>query len=137
MIKVPILLLLLLASVNIFSQTTDQKIIAALGEEELNEMKVNNPGKYLFHKGMIEKGIFVFEAPLDKYLEFPILDSIPLKSKENLKISIDEFLNDYSNQNSFNALSYMFIAENENQYFRLSGTSKVLLIREQKEFYKN
>jgi hypothetical protein len=130
------IVLVFLVSIS-FAQTTDQKISDVYGEAALLEMKSNNPGRYKFHVGMVEKGMVLLTAPEDKFLEFPLLDSIPLHSQTGEKVTILAFLQEYMNQTSFNALKYGFSAGSDYMYYRLAGTNQVLMITPQKEFYKN
>ncbi len=133
--KILVRLVLVLAVSNSFAQTTDQKISNIYGETALLEMKTNNPGRYKYHVGMVEKGMVLLTATEDKFLEFPLLDSIPLRSQAAEKVSILAFLQEYMNQTSFNALKYGFSAGSDYMYYRLAGTNQVLMITPQKEFY--
>jgi hypothetical protein len=119
------------------AQTTDEKIIAVFGEEQFAEMKANNPGFYKYNVGMVEKGIVVFIRDDNKYLEYPEIATIPLRSKTNESISIGAFLTDFYNISTFNALIYGFSPSEKDQIFRLAGTNQAILVRSQKDFYKN
>jgi hypothetical protein len=112
-----------------FGQSVNQeKIIAIYGQEwydrEFSEniQMIDLLNQYLTH------GFIVEDISEGKYSEFAPLSFIPLVSKNNDSISVEEFLIEYQ-KSDFNPLKYRFFPTHENQIFKLNGVNKIICIK--------
>lgn len=124
------LYVVLTCSLYTFAQSPEEtKIVHAYGEVEYNQMLTSNPGQVELLEKYILHGFHLVPSN-DKYLDFPELTEIPLRSKLDVSISIENFMQSYDSGN-FNPLLYRFFPSNEIQIFRLQGTNRVVLIDSQ------
>lgn len=108
-------------------QSADEAIKSVYGEAwystELNE----NPQMIQLLRNFHDRGIQIENCNPDKYLDYPELTEIPLRSKSGAKIEIASFLNEFEN-NSLSPLSLGFFPQKEAQFFRLQGHNKKILV---------
>lgn len=134
--KIGLLAVLLTAGVLSFAQTSaEQKVIDVYGQGYFNQMSTSDPGHILMLKKYAEFGLKVVPANA-KYASAPLLTDIPLRAKAHSTITVPQFLTEY-NGGSFNSLEYGLFPSSEVQVYRLSGTSFVLIIEQQRTILEN
>lgn len=123
------ILFLFFSSLILFGQATNQeKIVAVYGQEwydrELSENKqmIDLLNEYLTH------GFLVETVSEGKYNEFVQMSYVPVLSKNNDSVSVQEFLSD-SETIDFNPLKYRFFPTHESQVFKLAGVNKIIYIK--------
>jgi hypothetical protein len=115
---------------NLFGQNSSnqEKIIAIYGQEWYDrELSVNKPMIDLLNE-YIKNGFTIQSVSEGKFNEFVPISFIPLVSKNNDSISVEQFLLDAQTQD-FNPLKYRFFPNNENQVFKLAGENKIIYIK--------
>lgn len=118
---------LLTCTFSIFGQTDGSSmIIAAYGQSHYNEMSATNPGQIELLEKFALQGFHVVLTN-NKYETFTELTEIPLRSKSNGTVSIQDFLQAYDS-GSFNPLMYGFFPGPETQVFKLHDTDRVVII---------
>lgn len=105
------------------------KIIAVYGQAHHDEMSATNPGQIELLEKYALHGMHVVPTN-DKYDAFQVITEIPLRSKSNETVTIQDFLQAYDSEN-FNPLMYGFFPGAETQIFKLQGTDRVVLIDSQ------
>jgi hypothetical protein len=109
-------------------QTTNQeKIVAVYGQEWYNREFAENKQMIDFLNEYLTHGFLIKNVSEGKYSEFEPLVFIPLVSKNNDSISVEEFLIE-SQKSDFNPLKYRFFPTYENQIFKLAGVDKIIYI---------
>lgn len=112
----------------VYSQTsTEQKIIAAYGENWYNTEKIDNPGQISILTKYIENGFKVMDVSTTKFADQPQISQIPLRSKGADFLSVEDFLNLYS-QPDFNPLLLGYFPTNQVQIIKLANVSKVIYV---------
>ena len=123
------ILYIIFSSFVLFGQSTNRdKIVAVYGQDwydrELSENKqmIDLLNEYLTH------GFLVKTVSEGKYSEFVQMSYVPVLSKNNDSVSVQEFLSD-SQTIDFNPLKYRFFPTHENQVFKLAGVNKIIYIK--------
>ncbi|MFN5912414.1 MAG: hypothetical protein ACK45H_13825 [Bacteroidota bacterium] len=112
------------------------KIIEAYGQEWFDRNATANPGILSLMDTYIAQGFFLEVIEDEKYTSFQSLDRIPLRSKSEEFISIEDFIDSYSS-NDFNPLLYGFFPINSVQIFKLEGHNKIIRIQPQSTLINN
>ncbi len=121
-------LLLLGANFCAFSQLKNEhKIEAVYGSDWLELMRSSNPELLTLLDKYAEHGFTIQETSSGKYAELNALNSIPLTSKTNEEISVEQFIIELNSQD-FNPLRYRFFPTNEYQVLKLEGVNKIIYI---------
>jgi hypothetical protein len=107
--------------------SNSEKIIQVYGQEWFDRMQSSNSSGLQVFDRYVENGFSVENFIDEKYNSFPVLDSIPLRSKTESSVSIEEFLMDYSSSD-FNPLKYKFFPGNTTQIYKLQGVNKIIKI---------
>ena len=112
----------------VYSQTSsEQKIIAAYGENWYNTEKIENPGQITILSKYVEYGFKVMDVSDAKFADQPQINQIPLRSKGAASLSVQDFLNLYS-QPDFNPLLLGYFPTEKAQLIKLANVSKVIYI---------
>lgn len=122
------ILLSLISSTLLFGQQYEhsQKIIESYGQEWYDTQLSTNPGIILLMDKYIDHGFMVKKVSPGKYSQFAPLTEIPLRSKTDEKISIEQFIEE-SKSPDFNPLRYNFFTGKIDQIFPLSGHDDTIL----------
>ncbi len=123
------ILFLFFSSLILFGQATNQeKIVAVYGQDWYDrELSENNQMIDLLNE-YIKNGFTIQNISEGKFNEFVPISFIPLVSKNNDSISVEQFLLDVQTQD-FNPLKYRFFPTHENQIFKLAGVNKIIYIK--------
>jgi len=123
-----IIALLFLTLFDVGYGQSDSKLIEVFGLEEVNDMKVSNPGAYAIFKAFSADGVELIDGLVDKYETFGMLPTIHLRStSEEVEQSI--FLNDVLSDN-FNPLKYDLFPTRQIQIYKIES-GKYLRIQSQ------
>jgi hypothetical protein len=124
-----LIFLLFLSTSAVFSQLQNEaKIEAVYGSEWLNRMKTDAPDLLVLMDKYVEQGFFVRTVSEGKYeQEQDPIDQIPLTSKSNEFISVEQFLTEVESDN-FNPLRYRYFPTKEAQVYKLQGVNKIIYI---------
>ena len=90
----------------------DKRLLSKFSDKELRELKTNNPDSYAYWNYMVANSYSVMELPAAKANDKEIRGSVKIADLNNVDIL---------------ALK-LFPATNQNQYYRIEGTSKMLMI---------
>lgn len=108
--KFILLFTLLLLVFTGFSQDHDSRLLEKYSQEELDEMKENNPDEYKFLNIALEKAIFIGPIPTEKGKDV----------KFDGELSLDP-----EGSHTFLSLG-ITLKENEYQYFKIEGTDQMV-----------
>lgn len=123
-----IAMLFVFASFSSFTQLKNEdKISAVYGIEWLTQMKVDNPELLDLLDLYVEHGFKIEHTSAGKYTELTPLTSIALTSKEGGEISIEQFMEE-STQEDFNPLKYRFFPTLDVQVYKLDGYDAIIYI---------
>lgn len=112
----------------VFSQLENQdKIVAAYGQEWFDLMQTESQEVLVLLDKYAEHGFFVKKVSPGKYEEFTPITSVPLRSKDNLTISIAQFMQEYESEN-FNELRYNYFPQQDFQVYKLDGVDAIIYI---------
>jgi hypothetical protein len=127
-VKKTIAIFFVVLSTFVYSQTsTEQKIIAAYGENWYNTEKIENPGQISILTKYVESGFKVMDVSTTKFADQPQTSQIPLRSKGADFLSVQDFFNMY-NQPDFNPLLLGYFPTHQVQIIKLANVSKVIYI---------
>jgi len=107
--------ILLFLFVNLLSAQTgsfDKRLLSKFSEKELQELKTNNPDSYAYWNFLVANSYSVMDLPAAKANDKEIKGSVKIADLNNVNI-LDLKL---------------FPVNNQNQYYRIEGTSKMLMI---------
>lgn len=112
-----------------FSQLQYQnKIIEVYGQEWYNRMEVDAPDLLVLMDKYVDHGFSVRTVSEGKYdAELVPLEFIPLVSKTDTSITVEQFLLEASSPN-FNPLRYQFFSTKDAQVYKLKGVNKIIYI---------
>jgi hypothetical protein len=132
MIKNAIFSLLLAVCVSSFSFAQDlqhaDKIIEVYGQEWYDRMKNDAPDVLTLMDKYVDHGFFVRTVSEGKYeQEQEPIEIIPLTSKTNSYITVDQFMQEFESPN-FNPLRYRYFSTKDAQVYKLKGVNKIIYI---------
>lgn len=111
MIKKILTLLALFIGIASFSQTNhDDRLIKKYGQEILDEMVAKNPSEYSVLTNALERAVFIGDIPAEKGKDIQFdgeLTIDPSKKHDFISLGIE-------------------LKENNYQYFKISGTNKLV-----------
>ncbi len=107
--------------------TNEAKILEVYGQEWVNARKVDQPDLLVLMDKYISHGFMVNDVSEGKYQEFEPMELIPLTSKTEQVVTIDEFLTDFASP-TFNPLHYKFFPTQDAQIIKLKGVNKIIYI---------
>lgn len=116
------------AQTNFYTEDVIAKIISIYGNDWYQSRLQENSSILKLFDNYISNGFSVEEILPEKYQDEKALKEIPLVSKNNQTISIDEFLINYQNQD-FNPLKYKFFPQKEEQLYFLKDQNKIIRIK--------
>lgn len=93
-----------------FSQEIDQRLIKKFTTEELTTMKANEPGKYAMYVYALDHACYISDLPKGK------------EAKLTGSMNVDM-------TNPLNFVEMGLDIKSENQYFRINGTEKMLVVK--------
>jgi len=93
---------------SVFSQKIDDRLLERYTLEELNELKKNDNEKFIFLNYALNNATYIGDIPLEKNLQLEVIEM----PSENA---------------TFISLGYEI--ENNNQFYRIQGTDKMLIVR--------
>jgi hypothetical protein len=124
------LFLLLIPSL-LYTQNNYSQIIEVYGNEWVdNQISTNNEELLVFLSNYSQKGIIVEEVDEFKFNDANSLEWIPLTSKQQDSISVNQFMSEFQSE-SFNPLKYQFLPQKEEQLFKLKGVNYIIRIKNQ------
>src|SRR5574343_351381 len=104
------------------------KIIEVYGQEWYNRMEVDAPDLLVLMDKYVDHGFSVRTVSEGKYdAELVPLEFIPLVSKTDTSITVEQFLLEASSPN-FNPLRYQFFSTKDAQVYKLKGVNKIIYI---------
>jgi hypothetical protein len=107
--------------------TNEAKIVEVYGQEWLDARKVDQPDLLILMDKYISYGFMVHSVDEGKYSEIEAVESIPITSKVQQNLSIQQFLTEFESE-GFNPLRYRFFPTTEYQIIRLAGINKIIYI---------
>ncbi len=116
MLRLLILSLVLALTSNVFAQSHDSRLEAKYSKDEILQMKTQSPEQYNALIFDLDKAWYVTDFPMEKAGKDDRSKNIQLNDLENVNIL---------------ALN-IEILENDYQYFRINGGTKMLVIRSRK-----
>lgn len=130
--KTTILTLLLAFGLTGFSYSQElenaDKIIQVYGQEWYDRMQNDAPDLLILMDKYVDHGFFVRTVSEGKYeQELTPTESIPLTSKSEESISVEQFLIE-ADSPDFNPLRYRYFPTNEAQVYKLQGVNKIIYI---------
>lgn len=129
-------LFLLLVPSLLYTQNNYSQIIEVYGNEWVdNQIATNNEELLVFLSNYSQKGIIVEEVDEFKFNDANSLEWIPLTSKQQDSISVNQFMSEFQS-GSFNPLKYQFLPQKKEQLFKLKGVNYIIRIKNQ-EFILN
>jgi len=129
--KTLIKIFLFLSSSIVYSQNNYSKISEVYGNEWVDyQLSSNNEELLVFLSNYSRKGFLVEEVDGVKYNDLNSLEWIPITSKQEDSISVNDFIAEYQSE-SFNPLRYKFLPHKEEQLFKLKGINYIIRIRTQ------
>lgn len=124
------LLLMLCVSGFSFSQNLSHadKIIEVYGQEWFDRMQIEAPDLLILMDKYVNHGFSVRTVSEGKYdAELVPLEFIPLVSKTDTSITVEQFLIEAASPN-FNPLRYEFFSTKDAQVYKLKGVNKIIYI---------
>jgi hypothetical protein len=104
------------------------KIIEVYGQEWYNRMEVDAPDLLVLMDKYVDHGFSVRTVSEGKYdAELVPLEFIPLVSKTDTSITVEQFLLEAASPN-FNPLRYKFFSTKDAQVYKLKGVNKIIYI---------
>lgn len=104
------------------------KIIEVYGQEWYNRMEVDAPDLLVLMDKYVDHGFSVRTVSEGKYdAELVPLEFIPLVSKTDTSITVEQFLLEAASPN-FNPLRYRFFSTKDAQVYKLKGVNKIIYI---------
>jgi hypothetical protein len=104
------------------------KIIEVYGQEWYNRMEVDAPDLLVLMDKYVDHGFSVRTVSEGKYdAELVPLEFIPLVSKTDTSITVEQFLLEAASPN-FNPLRYQFFSTKDAQVYKLKGVNKIIYI---------
>lgn len=107
--------------------TNEAKIVEVYGQEWVDARKLDQADLLVLLDKYISFGFMVKNISEGKYQEFEPIEFIPLTSKIEQFVTVDEFLNDFESPN-FNPLRYKFFPTVDAQMIKLKGVDKIIYI---------
>ncbi len=107
--------------------TNEAKIIEVYGQEWVDARKIDQSDLLVLMDKYISFGFMVKNVSEGKYQEFEPMEFIPLTSKIELFVTVDEFLTDFESS-TFNPLQYKFFPKEDVQMIKLKGVNKIIYI---------
>jgi hypothetical protein len=90
-------------------------------------MKIESQEVLVLLDKYAEHGFFVKKVSPGKYEEFTPITSVPLRSKEDISISVAQFMQEYESEN-FNELRYNYFPQKDFQIYKLDGVDAIIYI---------
>ncbi len=104
------------------------KIIEVYGQEWYDRMQVDAPDLLVLMDKYVDHGFSVRTVSEGKYdAELEPLEFIPLVSKTDTSITVEQFLLEAASPN-FNPLRYQFFSTKDAQVYKLKGVNKIIYI---------
>jgi len=107
--------------------TNEAKIIEVYGQEWVDARKIDQSDLLVLMDKYISFGFMVKNVSEGKYQEFEPMEFIPLTSKTEHFVTVDEFLTDFESS-TFNPLQYKFFPKEDVQMIKLKGVNKIIYI---------
>ncbi len=107
--------------------TNESKIVEVYGQEWVDARKIDQSDLLILMDKYISFGFIVENVSEGKYEEFEPMEFIPLTSKTEQFVTVDEFLNDFESS-TFNPLQYKFFPREDVQIIKLKGVNKIIYI---------
>ena len=107
--------------------TNEAKIIEVYGQEWVDARKIDQSDLLMLMDKYISFGFMVKNVSEGKYQEFEPMEFIPLTSKIEQFVTVDEFLADFESS-TFNPLQYKFFPKEDVQMIKLKGVNKIIYI---------
>jgi hypothetical protein len=104
-----------------------EKIISFYGVEWYNQQILDNQQMVDLLVAYVDRGFRIENVSPGKYSEVKPLTTINLTAKSGGSISIQQFIEEYENEN-FNPLLYQFFPTKDPQVFKLDGVDKIVYI---------
>jgi len=118
-------MLVSLASVSLFSQNTNSKLLVKYTSETLTEMQLSNSSELDILEYFVDKGFYFVDMP-DKPIEFEELVKINPETGE----TVEDFDMSTIDFNNFNPLEFNCeYKANRKGYYRVGNTGKLLIVR--------
>jgi len=111
-IAVIIFLSLFVNMLNAQTGSYDKRLLSKFSDKELQELQVNNPDSYAYWNFVVANAYAVMELPAAKSNDKELKGTVKIADINNVNI-LDLKL---------------FPVSNQNQYYRIEGTSKMLMI---------
>jgi hypothetical protein len=115
--------------------THEAKMVEVYGQEWVNSRKLDSPDLLSLMDNYISFGFVVEEVSEEKFKGHDQLELIPLTSKTEQFITVDEFLKELED-GSFNPLKYKFFPVKDGQLIKLKGVNKIIRILPQSSLLK-
>jgi len=107
--------------------TNEAKIVEVYGQEWVDARKIDQSDLLVLMDKYISFGFMVKNVSEGKYQEFEPMEFIPLTSKTEHFVTVDEFLTDFESS-TFNPLQYKFFPKEDVQMIKLKGVNKIIYI---------
>jgi hypothetical protein len=107
--------------------TNEAKIVEVYGQDWVDARKVDQPDLLVLMDKYISFGFMVKNVSEGKYQEFEPMEFIPLSTKTEQVVTVDEFLTDFASA-TFNPLNYKFFPTQDAQMIKLKGVNKIIYI---------
>ena len=91
-----------------YSQEIDERLLASYSVEELNEMIANSPDEYALLDYALDNAVYFSAGPNPKAASLPVI-SLPADGANFVDLGLK--------------------IENLNQYFKISGVDKILVVK--------
>lgn len=111
------------------------KIKEVYGQEWFDRMQVDAPDLLILMDKYVSHGFSVRTVSEGKYeTEFEPIEFIPLVSKTNESITVQQFMQEVESPN-FNPLRYQYFSTKDAQVYKLKGVNKIIYIIPQESIH--
>jgi hypothetical protein len=120
---------LMLSCLDSLSQelTNETKIVGVYGQDWVDARKIDQPDLLILMDKYISHGFLIENVSEGKYQEIEPMEFIPLTSKTEQVVTVEEFLTDFAST-TFNPLHYKFFPTQDVQIIKLKGVNKIIYI---------